>query len=591
MNAPFQLRRLICLLALLAGFYQLALPAATFSVLPTTVSSGYVGSFTLQIGGLTNGEAVFLDHFVDLNTNGVVDTNDLFVGHFAITDGQQAIIGGKTNLNVPGDLTPTNAAITTLLNDFAPMPQWPVGAHMLRVSSPTGHFPSLTNNISITNRIYPEKITGNVQCNATNVPYAVIVINYGVNGGSAGFTVADSLGKYSFYALPGSYALIPVKNGYVAPSRLTVSLSTNTTVTTNLALIGANRTLAGRVVDAGKTNLGLASVFVFMQSSGGNLMATATDTNGNFSAPVTSDIWTTSIKENNGEPGLGYAFFSGNRGVTADTTTGSVSTATITLPKGTAMFYGTIRNDLGAPVPGVKFYAGSQYTNLYGSVGWSDTNGNYCAVTTTNQWDVEVSADDPIFRNYVVSRANNVTLSSNQAVRVDFTARPATGVITGNVSSVSAHVAGLLIFGNGNDGINNYQSDGITDVNGNYSFAVFNANWNVNPNCSANAPDSLDGLGYNCIAGQNVTVSSASTRVDFTVYPLGSAVLSEPGWIDVGQFGFKLTGGDGLTYYVQTSTNLANWVTITNFTLSGYSTLIEDDSATNRQRFYRTVKP
>jgi hypothetical protein len=573
----------------LAGLPRTATATVTFTLSPAVISNTYVGAITMQINGLTNGEPVMVDHFVDVNNNGVIDTNDFLFGHYFMVDGQRSVIGGVTNMNVPGDLTGSNGVITAVLNDYAPQPDLSIGAHLFRLTSPTGHFAAITNNFTITNWPYSQTISGVVKSGSTNLANADLVIDYSVSGGPAGGTVADGSGNYSFRAPPGSYSMIAIKKGYVVSGKLSVSLGTNTTVTTNLAMIPATRTLSGRVADFANTNLPLPGILVVLNSAGGLLTATATDTNGNFSAPVTSDIWSISLQEGSGLFALGYVDFQGGyHGPVYDTTTGSVSTAFVTVPKGTAMFYGTIKNNLNALMPGVKFRGDLQDTYLYADEGWSDTNGNYCAVTTTNNWQIQVSSDDPIFRSYVASTANNVTLSSNQAVRVDFLVEPMTGVVTGNVSSAAGPVAGLLMSGNTSVGDNYFQSSGYTDGNGNYFYAVFSGDWAVQANCSGGS-DSLNALGYNCTSDEPVNVSTASTTVNFFVYPLGTAEMSAPVWAGPGQFGFTMNGTDGDNYYVQVSTNLTDWSTISNFNLSGSSIYIEDDNATNSPRFYRSV--
>jgi len=567
-----------------------ALAAVTFTLSPSVISNTYVGAITMQINGLTNGESVVVDHFVDVNNNGIIDTNDFLFGHYFMVDGQRSVIGGVTNFNVPGDLTGSDGAITAVLNDYAPQPALGIGAHLFRLTSPTGHFPPLTNSFTITNCPYSQTIKGVVQSGSTNLANAYIVIDYAVNGGPVGGTMADGAGNFSFSAPPGNYSMAAIKSGYVMSGKVPVVLATNTPVTNNIAMVPATRTLSGRLVDFANNNLGLPGVLTVLTSAGGSLAVTATDTNGNFSAPVTADIWHFSLQEGSGLFALGYVAFSGGyKGPVYDTTTGSVTTAFMPVPKGTSLFYGTIRNNLNAPVPGVKFSGDLLNTNLYTTVGWSDTNGNYYAVTTTTNWNIQVSSDDPIFRSYVASSGNNALLGSNQAVRVDFLVEPTSGVITGKVSSATGPVAGLLIFGNTSVGPNSFQSDAYTDASGNYSFAVFNGGWDVQPNCSGGS-DSLESLGYNCAPDQQPTVSSASTIVNFFVYPLGTAEMVDPQWVGPGQFGFTMNGTDGDNYYVQVSTNLTDWATISNFTLSSASIYIEDDNATNNSQFYRSVK-
>src|SRR5258708_8583893 len=81
------------------------LPAAvTFSVTPSSVSNAYSGYITFQINGLTNTETVLVQKYLDANANGVIDASDFLVQQFSLTDGQAGmVIGGVTNLNVPGD--------------------------------------------------------------------------------------------------------------------------------------------------------------------------------------------------------------------------------------------------------------------------------------------------------------------------------------------------------------------------------------------------------------------------------------------------------------------------------------------------------
>ena len=62
------------------------LPAATFSVTPASVSNTYAGNINLVITGLTNGETVSMQWFLDANTNGLIDAPDLMIGCGQFTD-------------------------------------------------------------------------------------------------------------------------------------------------------------------------------------------------------------------------------------------------------------------------------------------------------------------------------------------------------------------------------------------------------------------------------------------------------------------------------------------------------------------------
>src|SRR5208337_1044920 len=86
--------------------------AVTFTVTPTVVSNTYNGVIKLQVKGLTTGETVVVQEFMDLNGNGVIDAGDWLVQQFQLTDGQAGmVIGGIVNSNVPGDTDSTAGQI------------------------------------------------------------------------------------------------------------------------------------------------------------------------------------------------------------------------------------------------------------------------------------------------------------------------------------------------------------------------------------------------------------------------------------------------------------------------------------------------
>jgi hypothetical protein len=50
--------------------------AATLTIAPPVTSNTYAGVITLNIGGLTNGEKVVVQKYLDLNGNGVIDSGE-----------------------------------------------------------------------------------------------------------------------------------------------------------------------------------------------------------------------------------------------------------------------------------------------------------------------------------------------------------------------------------------------------------------------------------------------------------------------------------------------------------------------------------
>ena len=87
--------------------------AATLTVTPSAISNTYTGVITLDITGLTNGETVGVQTWLDLNANGSIDPGEPMMDAFKIADGGAMIVGGITNINVPFDSNSTTGAITT----------------------------------------------------------------------------------------------------------------------------------------------------------------------------------------------------------------------------------------------------------------------------------------------------------------------------------------------------------------------------------------------------------------------------------------------------------------------------------------------
>src|SRR5262245_7284885 len=87
--------------SLLAGTVSRAAVALTLT--PSTISNTYPGSVSLQITGLVNGETVLLERFIDANANATVDSGELLVQSFQVTDGRVTTFGGVRDPHIAGD--------------------------------------------------------------------------------------------------------------------------------------------------------------------------------------------------------------------------------------------------------------------------------------------------------------------------------------------------------------------------------------------------------------------------------------------------------------------------------------------------------
>jgi hypothetical protein len=537
--------------AILLGGGNNSWAAISVSLTPPAVSNSYNGTITLQITGVTNGETVIVQKFLDLNANGVIDDNDWLVAQFNLTDGTNFAIGGVTNINVPGDSDAIGGQITALLNsqssDFI---QRTIGNYLFKISSPYGNFAPVTNSFSVTNLPYAQTLTGSVTCAGTNVPYTAIALFPPSSGGNGpgspvGGTVADGSGHYSISMPAGNYIPMPIKNQYVADFQAApqLTLGSGQTINSTLSLIYATNTISGRFVDASNGTVGLPGVFIPVTSQDGLLAVTFTDTNGNFSVPVTADQWQLE-GESAGIVLHGYVGYDGSLDV--DTTSGSVGGLTAPFAKATTFFYGTVQDSTGNPLPGVDI---SDYDNdvNYSADGYSDINGHYVTAALGNSgilWQVQVGGDS-VPTNFVFSQSdsqqtNGQNLVTGQPIHQNFIGLVATNHITGNIQFTNNPVSNVGVNANANINGVNFYSSADTDDSGNYSLTVANGSWDVNVNCG----DGDDGLGnavgpgtYQCPDTQNVGITNDNGTANFDIQPCGSIDIFTPSPLASGQVG------------------------------------------------------
>ncbi|HEY3861301.1 MAG TPA: carboxypeptidase regulatory-like domain-containing protein [Verrucomicrobiae bacterium] len=517
--------------------------AVGFSITPEAVSNTYNGEITLLVTNLNPGNTVVVQKYLDANADGIIDAGDVLVQQFNLTDGKAGmVIGGVTNFNVPGDTDTVSGQITAELNLQADFSQTIVGDYLFKVSSPSGDFTAITNALAVTNYPYAQKFSGTVFSNGVAVPYAPVLVFQSFGGNNlnpVGGTVANISGSYNLPAPPGTYALAAFKSNFVANTGAAANLllGGGLTINTNLTLIPATNIISGSVVDANSPSIGLPGIFLPMQSTNGLLGICYTDTNGNFNAAVTSNQW--KVGGDSAGPVL-HGYVSLQNKVKVNISTNNVSGLTIALPKGTALFYGTVKDNLGNPFPGLVEVGGldNNETNNsngeYQTDGYTDANGNFATAIvgglgTNDQWQVNVD-NASSFPNYdfsqPFSQQNGYTnVSASVAVQVHLIAILATNVISGTVKFDGSPVANVQVNANSEDSTN-YQAQATTDNNGNYSLNVGNATWNVYVNCQGdnNSLDSVLGLGnYQCPCSYNVTISNNNVTTNFTVLPAGGS--------------------------------------------------------------------
>ena len=524
--------RFFCLFALLAGLSPAVFGAVIFTDTPSAVSNTYSGFITLQISGLTSGDTVVVQKFLDINTNGIVDSHDPLVQQFNLTDNAPGqVFNNVTNYNVPGDTNLTAGTIGTSLNfqngDFV---QDLIGHYLYVLSSPAGHFTPITNSFNVTNFPFAQNFTGNVVSNstATTLSNSIILLfpppRSGHNGPGQplGGTVANSAGAYTIAMPTGTYTLVAFRTNFATSlgTAPVVTLGSGQTITTNLSLsTNATTSISGTLVDATNNTVKLPGIF--LPFSANSLLAIAfSDTNGNFTAQVSSGQWSVGSDDS----GL---IIHGYVGYNSGTNINSGSTGVV-LPfyRANAMFYGSVKDNLGNPIVNVDVNDQDTTSNTYSMDGYTDPNGNFyvgaLGFGSSDPWQLSLSGETSSFlTNYDFSQPafdqnGGTNLAVGTAVLQNFTIILATNTISGTVKDNNNNaITNVQVYGNATIGGVSYNAQATTAANGGYSLNVANGTWNLSVNCGG-GNNSLP-TNYECPNSITVPIFNNSVVTNFVV--------------------------------------------------------------------------
>ncbi len=574
-------------------------PQRMLTVSPSVTSNTYPGVITLNIAGLTNGESVVVQRWIDLNANGAVDPGEPLMDTVKITDNNpsKAIIGGLTNLNIPIDSNAATGAITATLNFPAAMTLENITVHIVyQLVRPGDRFAPVTATFVVTNATLPQSVSGTVfgGDGVTPLPYAIVVAQDQQKNNPVGGAVADGNGHY-FLTLPvSSYNLIAALPNYYFNQKLapSVILANGMSATNNLSLTNGTATMSGAIYDTANSN-GLPGM-LFTLTSGKWFAIGFTDTNGNYSVAVAPSSWTLQPSKQR-MARRGYVLPTAAI-VQGNATAGNATNVNFPLPRGTALFYGRIMDNSNNAYANIEV-DGSASTN-YDAKGYSDQNGYYSVAVigdNTNQWNCGVdSGKNSQLSSFILNQFNSLALTSGQTIQQNFLALPATATISGRVqSNTGTNVVGVGLQAYANIGGDYYQSlTGTTDNSGNYSLAVAGGQWSVQF-FTGNFSDALDFNGYEDLTGpHSVSIPPTNAILNIIVYPIGTPLLTKPQRLSATQFGFTLNGAANVSYTVQVATNLArtNWTSLFSLQLTNTAEVLTDPAATNSPRFYRILK-
>lgn len=506
-----------------------AVNVVTITNSPSVVSNTFNGVITLQINGLTNGVTnVIVQKYLDVNTNGVIDGNDLLVQQFPLAVGQASqFTNGTTTVTVtnfqPADMTlTTTGQITAPLNfqngGFA---QTIAGQYIYRVSSPLSQFTASTSLFTVTNMFYSAAVTGEVfNANTlTGISNATVLLFANLNGTlnlQAG-TVATTNGTFMLRAPPGFYLLAAAKSNFVASLTATpVSFLANFTNAVNVPLTPSTTNITGKVVNATNSNILVPGLAGVAESTNNLLSLYFTDPNGNFVAPVTSNAWVVPVN-NFAASFEGYLTPQTNLLLNVSNKVVNVTNA---LTAETAIFYGVVTNNTGTPMPGVYLTAVDNANHQSWTV--TDKQGNYVlpALGGTNLWRILIpSTNNPGLSGAFSFSPGYIqtTINTNQAIQQNFGLNVAPYFITGTLADVDGNpISGVTVLAAAANGYQAFST--TTAANGTYSLSISPGVWTVGLDTN-----SLLNLGLtNFPASQTTNLTSGSSAViNFSILVCG----------------------------------------------------------------------
>jgi hypothetical protein len=443
---------------------------ATLTVVPSSVTNAFKGVIDLTITGLNNsGQTVIVEKFFDANASGAINSSDLLVQRFKVTDGQVTSIGGQRNLNVPGDEDRTANSSIHIILYLAPeeIVGRIDGLYIFRVSPDGSGFSPFTANLTVTQADYGGSgISGKVMGSGSAQARALVMMT--IPGGDgfdvAGITIANASGNYSLKLPPKTYSPVPIKTGFVFDTstgpQVTVSAAAMAS-SPDAVLTVSSRTIAGTVRDEAAGHPVLPGMGIFAQSQTGMFSFTFSDASGNYMLDAAAGRADFGVIEQM-LPILGMV---GNKGF-QESSAGSVTGFPLEFPRATALIYGTVRTPASVAVPYINVEGGTNSDPKLKAAGITDAAGNYSLGVVPGSW--QVRATPP---GYLISEQTVAAGAAGSAVEQSLTAYPISAHLRGQVKDNHGNpVANVEILAHDYAGAN---SIGVTDSGGNFDLGVY----------------------------------------------------------------------------------------------------------------------
>lgn len=520
---PLRRRNQLFQWLLLAASAAMAGPSvASLTVSPGTIANSFSGSLGLTITGLnTPGQRVIVERYFDLDNSSTITAADLLTQRFAVTDGQVTSIGGRRNINVPGDNDgAANSTIqTNLYLTPKDIPARIDGRFIFRVSPDGAGFTPFTATLMVTQDPYAGgSLSGRIMSGATPQSGAIVLITSGTadDFDVSGITKTDASGNYSLKLPAGTYRPVPVKSGFIfdlsAAPAFTVSAGANTAAGDS-SLTTASRTVTGKVRDDAASPVSLGGMLVFGAGSSGTFSFSFSNAAGDYTLNTAAgELELGVLEEQCAVAGVLHS------GVEADATGGNVSGLHLTLPRPTALIYGTARTPAPAPVPWLSIRGESDTGTELNSASATDADGNYTLGAVIGTWSVDSETPGYLSTGTMVD-------VENPGINIlhDIVIHPITAHLRGIVrDNHNQPVPNLEVFAHDFQGTN---SRVLTNASGNFDIPVHGGpggsakRWSL----QVNQGDSEEPASHiSTFAGFDVTDGTDINNITYLVYEVTS---------------------------------------------------------------------
>ncbi|MEY2485670.1 MAG: large repetitive protein [Verrucomicrobiota bacterium] len=287
-----------------------------------------------------------------------------------------------------------------------------------------------------------------------------------------GVTFAPN-GKYVLGVVAGTWGVAPDSDslnerGYSGGTGSDVTLNAGETSQVDFVVQAITAHLRGQIIDdvgAPIPNMQM-SVQDSSSPSGTGSLTPQSDSNGNFDAGVRGGTWEISLNCSKAQ-GQGYInVFGDDFNVTDGVDQNNI---VLTFPRFTATISGSVKDNLGHPIPGVQMDADQP---INGSMDYgpgcvsTDSNGNYTLKVLGGSWTVSASSDDLNARGFNSVTGQDVNISNGTGT-ANFVATQMPPIITGPLMA-TATVGQLFVYQVTATGLPN--SYGATPIPPNLSF-------------------------------------------------------------------------------------------------------------------------